>query len=77
MSKLPGLQPRRKAAKMSRAELGRRLHVSGQAVGQWEAGQTVPAADRLPEIARILGCSINDLYRLETEQTKKEEESDK
>ena len=37
-----------------------------QAVSCWERGQTLPTADRLPQLAKALGCTIDDLFREET-----------
>lgn len=60
---LAGLGPARIRAGISQAELARRLFVSRQAVSGWEAGDIWPTPDRLPKIAEILGCSIDDLYK--------------
>lgn len=64
---LPGLRARRKALKMSLDELGARVGCSGVAVGMWERGETLPAADKLPALAAALGCSIDELYKKHTE----------
>lgn len=52
----------RKKSMISRAKLASALKVSQQAVGKWETGAAMPRADKLPELARVLGCSISDLY---------------
>lgn len=59
---LPGILTRRKALGMSQAELAELVGCTSQAVGMWERGETLPAADRLPDIARALQCSVDDLY---------------
>ena len=59
---LPGIRARRKAAGLTLQELAARIGVTQQAVGMWERGETLPAADRLPDIARALECSIDELY---------------
>lgn len=59
---LPGLRSRRKAAGLSQTELAARVGATFQAVGAWERGETLPSADKLPEIARALGCSIDELF---------------
>jgi len=28
----------------------------------WEIGKSMPRADKLPALAKILGCTISDLY---------------
>lgn len=48
--------------KMTQAELARRLQIDQTAVSQWESGKSMPTADKLPELARILGCTIDDLF---------------
>ena len=60
--RLAGLVPMRELAGISQAELARRLDVSRQAVSSWESGEKWPTPDRLPQIAGILGCSIDELY---------------
>lgn len=59
---LPGIRTRRKALGLSQSELAELVGCTSQAVGMWERGETLPAADRLPDIARALGCSIDELY---------------
>lgn len=52
----------RKAANMSQRELAARLHVSQVAVVNWERGIANPSWERAPELAKVLGCSIDDLF---------------
>ena len=51
---------------MTRYELAQAAEVSYQAVAQWENGVMVPSADKLPTIAAVLECEIEDLYDGET-----------
>ena len=60
---LPGLRPRRKAAGLTLQNLAEKLGLTSAAVGAWERGVAVPPADRLPALARALGCRIDDLYQ--------------
>ena len=60
---LPGIRARRKAAGLSQEELAAAVGCTSQAVGAWERGQTLPTADRLPQLAKALDCSIDDLYK--------------
>ena len=48
---------------MSQFGLAHLLNVSQQAIAKWESGKSQPRADKLPEIAKVLGCTIDDLYR--------------
>ena len=43
-------------------DLAKELNVDRSAVAKWETGCAVPKADRLPQIAKVLSCSIEDLY---------------
>lgn len=60
---LPGIRARRKAAGMTLEDLAAAVGCTLQAVSCWERGQTLPTADRLPQLAAALGCSIDDLYK--------------
>ena len=63
----PGLRERRKAAGLTLREMAAELGCSPPAVNCWELGETLPTADRLPEIARVLGCTVDELYKNYTE----------
>ena len=51
---------------MSQYGLARRLGVTKVAVSRWENGAAMPTADKLPTIAALLECEVNDLYDDET-----------
>lgn len=53
----------RKEQKMTQEELADQLHVSAQAVSKWENGHSLPETALLPELARILDVSIDNLFR--------------
>ena len=50
---------------LSQCEVANSLDVSQQAVAKWEAGEAMPRADKLPEIARVLDCEVSDLFEKE------------
>lgn len=52
----------RKSKGYSQSELAGLLGVTVAAVSAWELEQKNPTADKLPEIAKILGCTIDELY---------------
>lgn len=58
------LRQAREALGMSKAELGRRVSVSGQAVSKWEAGLSQPLGHTARKLAEVLGCSMEWLYGL-------------
>ncbi len=53
----------RRRASMTQEGLAEALDVSRQAVGKWEAGQAYPAAEKLPALADVLHCSLDELLR--------------
>ncbi len=50
--------------KLTQEELAAKLHVSAQAVSKWENGHSLPETALLPELARILETTIDDLFHL-------------
>ena len=54
---------RREAAGLSQSELGRRMGLSRATISQWESGINWPSARVLPQLAKELGCSIEELFR--------------
>ena len=59
---MTGIEARRKALNMTQRELANALAVSQANISQWESGVASPRADKLPEIAKVLQCQIEDLY---------------
>lgn len=51
----------RKAKDWTQLELAERLHVTHQAVSQWEKGVAFPDVTLLPSLARLLGITVDDL----------------
>lgn len=53
----------RESASLTQEELASRLGMTRTAVSMWETGDAMPRADKLPEIAKILNCGIEDLFK--------------
>lgn len=51
----------RKKAGLSQAAVAKEIGVSAAAVCQWETGKTVPDSRKLPRIAALYGCTVDDL----------------
>ena len=49
----------RKAKGITQSELGERVGVSFQAVSKWERGETLPEVSVLPDLAKVLECSVD------------------
>ena len=47
---------------LTRAQVAGRLGVSPTAVRKWDVGLAHPSADRLPALAGLLGCTIDELF---------------
>ncbi len=52
----------REKANLSQAEVAEKLGIKQNAVSMWETGENFPRADKLPELAKIFGCTIDDLF---------------
>lgn len=46
-------------------DLAKELVVDRSTIAKWETGEAVPKTDRLPKLAKILCCTIEDLYSLD------------
>lgn len=56
----------RLAKGLTQEQLAATLSVSIQTISRWECGNTLPDVMLLPEIARLYGVTIDDLYREES-----------
>lgn len=61
---LVGLAPRRKRAGFSQYSFAEALGIDRGLVAMYETGRAWPPASRLPAMADLLGCSIDDLYEV-------------
>ena len=57
-----GLKLRRCELGLTQAELAQKVSVTQSQVAQWERGAAMPSAAKLPLIASVLGCTIDELY---------------
>ncbi len=53
------IQESRKHYAMTQAELANKLGVSPQSVSNWERGESIPDVALLPDLARVLHCSVD------------------
>lgn len=56
------IQILREKAGLSKVDVARRLGLDLSTVCHWESGVAVPRADKLPVLADLFGCSIDELY---------------
>ncbi len=52
----------REQAGISSSMLANQMKLAPSTVCRWENGENIPTSDKLPELADILGCSIDDLF---------------
>lgn len=55
----------REAAGMSQYKLAAKVGVTQSVVASWEAGIKYPRATKLPLLAAVLHCTIDELFRQE------------
>ena len=53
----------RKKMNLTQAEVAEMLGLDQTTVSRWERGRKLPRADRLPRIAEIYRCSVDDLLK--------------
>lgn len=51
----------REQVKITQEEMASRLGLTQQAIAKWEAGN-LPRAELLPQLAKVLGCTIDELF---------------
>ena len=52
---------KRKNLGLTQDDLGRKLGVTNKAVSKWETGETMPDINLLPNLAAVLGVTIDEL----------------
>lgn len=56
------IRQKRENANLSQADLAIQMGVARSAVANWETEAALPRTRQLPDLARVLGCSIDDLF---------------
>lgn len=59
---MKAIRKMRRARGLTQAKLAEALDVDTSTVTKWETGEAKPRADKLPLLAKILGCSIDELF---------------
>jgi transcriptional regulator with XRE-family HTH domain len=52
---------------LSQAQLAEKLNITQGAVSQWEMGLSKPKSEILPELAKVLDCTIDELFKKDEE----------
>ena len=59
------IKNKRIAAGLTQEELGEKIGYGQSAVANWENGNRSPRPTDLPRLAKILGCTIDELFEEE------------
>lgn len=49
--------------KITQTDLSKILGIKQSTIAMWETGESMPRASLLPELAKVLGCTIDDLFK--------------
>ena len=52
----------REASGLTQKQVAENMGVLTSAVSNWEAETALPRARQLPQLARVLGCSIDEMF---------------
>lgn len=55
------LKDRRTHAGLRQEDIAAELGIDRSTVAKWEAGESLPRADKLPQLARLLNCTVDEL----------------
>ena len=48
---------------LTQKDVARELGVKSTSVSKWECGQAMPTVDKLPALAKLYGCSVEDIVK--------------
>lgn len=57
------LRKNREKLKLTQEHLAQYCGVDRATVSKWETGEYMPRADKLPKLAKLLNCTVDDLLR--------------
>ena len=60
---LLSIRERRLSLDITQDDLAKRLNISQQAVAKWETGAAAPRTNMLPQLAKILDCTVDELLQ--------------
>lgn len=61
MSCLSKLKEKRENCNLSQKDLAEKLNVTQSTIAMWETGKALPRADKLPVLAKIFNCTVDEL----------------
>ena len=58
---MTSLKVLRKKANLTQQQLAAKLEINRSSIAKWETGYCFPRTSMLPQLAKILGCSVDEL----------------
>ena len=56
------LKELREKANLTQESLAKLINVDRSTIAKWEPGEASPRSDKLPTLANVLNCTIDDLF---------------
>ena len=56
------IEEQRKKKGITQDALAEMLHIDRSTIAKWETGAAMPRADKLPKIAEVFECTIEELF---------------
>lgn len=53
----------REKAGLNQQQVAEKLSIDRSSIAKWETGEAMPTADKLPQLATILNCTIDELFK--------------
>lgn len=60
--KMNNLKELREKANLTQESLAKLINVDRSTIAKWETGEASPRSDKLPTLANVLNCTIDDLF---------------
>jgi len=57
------LKKLRENARLSQAAVAEAMGIRQSTVAMWETGGNIPRTDKLPALAKLYGCTVDDLLK--------------
>lgn len=62
VSKMYMLKELREKENLTQESLAKLINVDRSTIAKWETGEASPRSDKLPTLANVLNCTIDDLF---------------
>lgn len=59
------IKRKREEKELSQTQIAKEIGVTQGAIALWESGKAMPKADKLPKLAKVLECRVEDLFEID------------